>query len=168
MRRTLFAVLGLAAVGLVAVSCSPKKQTYALTPDGNAQYLADNKSKPGVVTLADGLQYRVIASGNGLGNTPTSSGDMLTVSFTGSLVDGTVFASTRPGETEQIEAGSVPPGWLEALEKMREGDEWELVMPASLGYGANGSGKVPPNATLIYRLKFVSMRRLDAKPGEDR
>lgn len=167
MRAYIHAFVLLAAAGLVATGCSAKK-TYPLTPEGNTQYLTDNKSKPDVVTLADGLQYRVLAKGDGRGNTPTDGGDLLTVRYTGRLVDGTIFDQTKPGETTQVQAADVLPGWMEALERMKEGDEWELVIPAKLGFGASGSGKVPPGATLIYDLTFVAMRRVDAEPGEDR
>jgi len=165
MRKKLTRALLLSAACLFATACGAKK--YPLTPDGNAQYLADNKQKPGVVTLPDGLQYRIIARGNGRGNTPTDRGDSLTVSYTGSLVDGTIFDQTKPGETATMDAGDTPPGWLEVLERMQEGDEYELAVPAKLGYGVSGLGKVPPNATLIYRLKLVSMVRVDAEPGEE-
>lgn len=157
----------LAAAGFLVAGCSAKK-TYPLTPEGNAQYLVDNKAKPDVVTLPDGLQYRVIAKGDGKGNTPTDGGDLLTLSYTGRLVDGTIFDQTKPGETMQVQAADVLAGWMEALERMKEGDEWEVVIPAKLGYGAAGSDKVPAGATLIYDLKFVAMRRVDAEPGEDR
>src|ERR1051326_866337 len=165
MRNNFTKAFLLAAVFLFAAACGAKQ--YPLTPDGNAQYLADNKQKPGVVTLTDGLQYRIIAKGNGRGNTPTDRGDSLTVSYTGSLVDGTIFDQTKPGETATMDAGDTPPGWLEVLERMQEGDEYELVVHAKLGYGAAGSNKVPPNATLIYRLKLISMVRVDAEPDEE-
>ena len=147
------------ALGLALTGCS-KPKTYAMTPEGNAQYLADNKAKPGVKTLADGLQYRVITKGNG--NTPTSANDVVTVTYKGWTVDGNVFDQTPQGETAQFQAGRLIPGWVEALQNMQAGDEWELTVPAELGYGADSPDpKIPPNSVLVFQLKLISVKPVD-------
>jgi FKBP-type peptidyl-prolyl cis-trans isomerase len=74
------------------------------------------------------------------------------------LVDGRVFDQTPPGQAASFPAGHLIPGWVEALSKMKEGDEWELVIPAALGYGAEGAGSdIPPNATLVFTLSLISV-----------
>jgi FKBP-type peptidyl-prolyl cis-trans isomerase FklB len=160
MRR---AILALGLIAAIAVGCKAEKQAdaaqsthYDLSASANEKYLADNAGKPGVVTLPSGLQYRVIKQGSG--KSPTSGEDMVTVSYRGALVDGRVFDQTPPGQAASFPAGHLIPGWVEALSKMKEGDEWELVIPAALGYGAEGAGSdIPPNATLVFTLSLISV-----------
>src|SRR5215831_17238199 len=88
-----------------------------ISPQANREYLAANAKKPGVVVLPSGLQYRVIKSGSG--QTPAPE-DTVTVSYKGAMVDGYVFDQTKPGETRNLPAGKVIPGWIEALSLMKE------------------------------------------------
>src|SRR5258705_9347144 len=128
-----------------------------ISPQANREYLAANAKKPGVVVLPSGLQYRIIKSG--AGQTPHPE-DTVTVSYKGALVDGIVFDQTKPGETRNLPAGKVIPGWIEALSLMKEGDEWELVIPSDLGYGAARAGdKIPPNQVLVFNLQLVAVIR---------
>jgi len=114
------------------------------------------------VVLPSGLQYRVIKSGSGQ---MPSVGDVVTVSYKGALVDGTVFDSTKPGATANLPSDKVIPGWVEALPLMKEGDEWELVLPSALGYGAAraGNGAIPPNQTLVFDLQLVAVKHTPGK-----
>jgi len=160
MRR---AALALGLIAALAGGCKEEKKAdtaqgtgYDLSAASNEKYLADNAAKPGVTTLPSGLQYRVIKEGSG--RSPTSGEDLVTVTYRGSLVDGRVFDQTAPGQTASFPAGHLIPGWVEALSKMKEGDEWEIVIPAALGYGAEGSGgDIPPNATLVFDLTLLSV-----------
>ena len=127
-----------------------------ISRQANQEYLAANVKKPGVVVLPSGLQYRVIKSGSGA--TPAPS-DMVRVAYKGTLVDGYVFEQTKPGETKDLPADKVVPGWQEALSLMKEGDEWELVIPAALGYGANRSEAIPSNQTLTFDMELVAVLR---------
>ena len=152
----------LAAITLataVAGGCSkpqPASQHYDLTPDSNQKYLADNGTEKGVVTTASGLQYRVITAGHG--KQVTSPTDMVTVTYKGWTIDGHVFDQTQPGQTASFPAGRLIPGWVEALKLMHEGDEWQLVIPAALGYGADGAGAdIGPNQTLVFNMKLISV-----------
>jgi len=129
---------------------------YDLSDDANQRYLKDNGAKPGVITLPDGLQYRVIKAGTG--KSIGGPDDMVTVTYKGALIDGTVFDQTPAGQTASFPAGQLIPGWVEALKLMKEGDEWELVVPAALGYGAEGGGAtIPPNQTLVFNMQLVSV-----------
>jgi FKBP-type peptidyl-prolyl cis-trans isomerase len=126
-----------------------------ISPQANREYLAANAMKPGVMVRPDGLQYRVIKSGNG--RTPGPD-DVVTVAYKGALVDGYVFDQTKPGDTHDLPVAKLIPGWQEALSLMKEGDEWELVIPAELGYGANRAGNVPPNQALIFNMQLVAIK----------
>jgi hypothetical protein len=125
-------------------------------------FLAANKTKPGVITLADGLQYKVISS-NPSGDMPTDS-NSVSVIYTGSLIDGTVFDDSRdhpdPGTTDQtsFNVTRVVPGFSEALKLMHVGDHIIVYIPANLAYGTQGQyPSVPPNSVLIFDLTLVSI-----------
>ena len=134
-----------------------------LSPESNQQFLADNAKRPGVMTLPSGLQYRVIKAGSGKSPTPD---DLVTVTYRGQLINGMVFDETQPGKTATFPAGQLIPGWVEALQKMKEGDEWELVIPANLGYGEAGAGGViPPNQTLVFDMTLLKVEPPSGQPG---
>lgn len=119
-------------------------------------FLADNAKKDGVVVTASGLQYKVIKEGNGV--KPTAN-DQVTVHYTGRLIDGTVFdSSVERGMPATFGVTQVIPGWVEALQMMREGDEWQLYIPSELAYGPNGAGGViGPDATLIFDVQLIKV-----------
>ena len=94
----------------------------------------------------------------GTGKPVTSAGDMVTVTYRGSLITGKVFDQTQPGNTATFAAGRLIPGWVEALSLMKEGDEWELVIPANLAYGDQGAGGViPSNQVLVFDMTLISV-----------
>jgi FKBP-type peptidyl-prolyl cis-trans isomerase len=126
-----------------------------LSPESNQQFLAESAKRAGVMVLPDGLQYRIVKPGNGKSPTPN---DLVTVTYKGQLINGMVFDETQPGKTATFPAGQLIPGWVEALQKMKEGDEWELVIPSTLGYGEAGAGGViPPNQTLIFDMALLKV-----------
>ena len=146
-----------AAIAAFCLSVTGQASAGDISPQANRAYLAANAKKPGVVVLPSGLQYRIIKSG--AGQTPHPE-DIVTVSYKGALVDGIVFDQTKPGETRNLPAGKVIPGWIEALSLMKEGDEWELVIPSELGYGAVRAGdKIPPNQVLVFDMELVAVVR---------
>lgn len=118
-------------------------------------YLTENAKKEGVKTTASGLQYKVLKSG--AGRTPKAS-DTVRVHYKGTLIDGTVFdSSIERGQPAEFEVGGVIPGWTEALQLMKEGDKWQLVIPAKLAYGPRGQGPIGPNATLVFEVELLSI-----------
>jgi FKBP-type peptidyl-prolyl cis-trans isomerase FklB len=162
MLQRILTVLFIATGGLLIASCSkPSPQPaseagYTLSAESNQKFLADNVAKKGVITLPSGLQYRVIKSGSG--KMPKSPEDLVTVTYKGWLITGKIFDQTQPGQTAQFPAGHLIPGWVEALKLMKEGDEWELVIPSDLGYGADGAGdSIPPNQTLVFDMTLIGV-----------
>jgi FKBP-type peptidyl-prolyl cis-trans isomerase FklB len=101
-----------------------------------AAFLADNARREGVKTTASGLQYKVTTPGTG--RTPTVN-DSVTVHYRGTLVDGTEFDSSyKRGEPATFPVGGVIAGWTEALQLMKEGAKYQLVIPPALAYGDRG------------------------------
>jgi FKBP-type peptidyl-prolyl cis-trans isomerase FklB len=133
--------------------------------DGEA-FLAANKSKEGVkvhpVTLPDGttaeLQYKILKSGTG--DSPKKT-DTVTVHYTGTLIDGTVFdSSVQRGQPATFPVSGVIPGWTEALQMMKVGDKWQLFIPAKLAYGEQSpSPKIGPNSTLIFEVELLDIQK---------
>lgn len=120
-------------------------------------FLAENKKKPGVVTLPSGLQYKVIKAGTG--KKPKGT-DTVKTHYRGTLLDGTEFDSSyRRGEPATFPVKGVIPGWTEALQLMEEGAKWQLFIPPHLAYGERGAGPViGPNATLIFEVELLSVQ----------
>jgi FKBP-type peptidyl-prolyl cis-trans isomerase FklB len=121
-------------------------------------FLKKNKANPGVVTLADGLQYKVITPGSG--PKPTDQ-DVVTVEYAGKLIDGTEFDnSAKHGGTIDFQLGQVIPGWVEALKLMQPGSTWEIYIPSDLAYGEAGAPpSIGSNETLIFKVKLVSFKK---------
>jgi FKBP-type peptidyl-prolyl cis-trans isomerase FklB len=118
-------------------------------------FLADNKAKPGVITLPSGLQYKVLTDGTG--NIPSPE-DSVTVNYVGKLIDGTEFdSSVKRGQPATFRVGGVIPGWTEALTKMKVGSKWQLFIPSDLAYKEMGKPpQIGPNATLLFEVELLS------------
>ena len=137
----------------------------SLSAAANANFLSANAKKPGVVTTPSGLQYQIIH--NGYGKRPGAF-NKVQVYYKGALINGAVFDSTEPGLPATFTVNQLIPGWTEALELMREGDEWRLVIPANLGYGARGAGSaIPPSQTLVFDLQLIKVLPPEKEPEKD-
>lgn len=138
----------------------------ALSAQANADFLSANAGKPGVVVRPSGLQYKILRSGYGKRPGPF---DSVTVNYTGTLINGTVFDATEEGLPATFVVNQLIPGWTEALELMREGDHWQLVIPANLAYGSRGApgGVVPPNQTLVFDLELVKVTPAPPPKSDD-
>jgi len=119
-------------------------------------FLASNARTDGVVTLASGLQYKVLVRGDG--HSPRLN-DTVTVHYRGHLIDGTEFDSSyKRGEPVSFATNGVIIGWTEALQLMHEGDKWQVVIPSELAYGDRGAGPIiGPNATLIFEIELLKV-----------
>jgi FKBP-type peptidyl-prolyl cis-trans isomerase len=144
------------ATRLKAEQMEKQKQQGAENIKAGEAFLAENSGKEGVTTLPSGLQYRVITAGEG--KSPQKS-DKVTVNYRGTLIDGTEFDSSYSrGQPASFGVGQVIPGWTEALQLMKEGDKWEIVIPSKLAYGERGAGaKIPPNSTLVFEVELISV-----------
>ena len=167
--RALMKAFVLGCLPMMALAaCDDRKSDAATTPGSapssaydtseasNARYLADYAARPGVIKTDSGLMYRVLRAGTG--PAVTSPRDHVTVYYKGALIDGKVFDQTKPEEPATFPSGMLIPGWVEALQKMKTGDTWELVIPAALGYGEEGAGdSIPPNQTLVFTMSLVKV-----------
>lgn len=124
------------------------------------KFLAENKKNKDVVTLPDGLQYRIIKEGKG--DSPKAT-DIVTTHYRGKLIDGTEFDSSyNRGEPVKFTVNGVIPGWTEALQLMKPGAKWELFIPAKLAYGEHGVGQIiGPNSTLIFEVELLNVEKAD-------
>jgi FKBP-type peptidyl-prolyl cis-trans isomerase FklB len=158
------AVLGAVVLAFLAAA-SGRAAGDALSAQANQAFLAANSKQQGVHIRPSGLQYRIIRSGFGKTPGPTDSVDAY---YKGNLIDGTVFDQTEPGMPAKFVVNKLIPGWTEALEIMREGDHWQLVIPPNLAYGARGAGGViPPNQTLVFDLELLKVTPAPKDQGSD-
>ncbi len=118
-------------------------------------FLAENKTKPGVVTLPSGVQYKILRAGQGKKPAATS---MVVCRYKGTLVDGTVFENTDPKKPMNFYVSTFLPGLREAVVLMPAGSKWQIVVPPQLGYRELGNRLVGPNATLIYEMELLSVK----------
>jgi FKBP-type peptidyl-prolyl cis-trans isomerase FklB len=121
-------------------------------------FLAENKTKDGVVTLASGLQYKILKEGTGPKPAAT---DTVVCNYKGTLLDNTEFDSSyKRGQPATFPVSGVIKGWTEALQLMPVGSKWELFVPADLAYGARGGpgGGIGPNATLVFEVELMSIQ----------
>ena len=124
-------------------------------------YLDQNKAKAGVKTTASGLQYEVLNAGSGESPKPT---DNVTVHYRGTLPDGTVFDSSYDrNEPATFPVNGVIPGWVEALQLMKPGAKYRLVIPPALAYAERGAGNdIGPNQVLIFDVELISVDKTAA------
>lgn len=118
-------------------------------------YLAANAEREGVLVTESGLQYEVIAEGSG---PRPSATDQVTVHYVGTMIDGTVFDSSRErGEPATFSLNGVIPGWTEGLQLMSVGSTYRLVIPSELAYGETGNPRLGPNATLVFEVELMGI-----------
>jgi FKBP-type peptidyl-prolyl cis-trans isomerase len=120
------------------------------------KFLEENRNKPGVVQLPDGLQYKVITEG--AGPKPTDD-DTVTAHYRGTLIDGTEIDSTyKRNAPAQFALRGTIAGWREALKMMPVGSKWEIYIPGELAYAKQGAGNsIGPNATLIFQIELLAI-----------
>lgn len=149
---------------LEAQKAANQERLYGKNKEEGAAFLAENKTKEGVVELPSGLQYKVITMGNGEKPKPTSK---VKVNYVGRLIDGTEFDSSyKRKEPTSFKCNQVIKGWTEALCLMTEGSTWELYIPYNLAYGERAAGKIPPFSTLIFTVELLEVEDATAaKPA---
>jgi FKBP-type peptidyl-prolyl cis-trans isomerase FklB len=119
-------------------------------------FLVENQTKEGVVTLPSGLQYKILVPGEGISPKAT---DQVRVHYTGTFLDGKVFdSSIERNEPIVFGVNQVIPGWTEALQLMKPGAKWMLYVPPALAYGEKGAGGViGPNQALIFEVQLIEV-----------
>ena len=137
--------------------------------DGEA-FLAANKGKDGVVTLPDGLQYKILTAGTGPKPAAT---DSVVCNYRGTLINGTEFDSSyKRGQPATFGVSQVIKGWTEALQLMPVGSKWQLFIPSNLAYGPRGAGaEIGPDSTLVFEVELLSIQdktKKDEKSKDDK
>ena len=118
-------------------------------------FMAANAKQPGIVQLPSGLQYRILAEGDANGAPPLPA-DQVTVRYSASLVDGTVYdRSETHDKPATFKVNAVFKAWQEAFRMMKPGAKWQLFVPPDLAYGNNPPPMVPPGSALIYEIELL-------------
>ena len=133
-------------------------EKYADNKAAGEKFLAENKTKEGVVTTPSGLQYKIITEGKGA--IPADS-SKVKVNYKGTLIDGTEFDSSyKRNEPATFRANQVIKGWTEALTMMPVGSKWELYIPYDLAYGSRETGsQIKPFSTLIFEVELLGIEK---------
>ena len=131
------------------------KQATKAKEEGD-KFLAENKTKEGVITTESGLQYKVVTEGKGV--KPTAE-DKVKVHYKGTLLDGKVFdSSIERGEPAEFGVGQVIKGWTEGLQLMPVGSKYTFWIPSDLAYGERGAGQdINPNSVLVFEVELLEI-----------
>jgi FKBP-type peptidyl-prolyl cis-trans isomerase FklB len=155
MRRP--AILAILACAVALGACHPAAKTDTNAADAGAAFLAKKGKEKGVVTLPDGLEYKILTSGPADGLRPHPN-DEIKFHYELRSIDGKVIQSSfENGAPAEGALKNLIPGWIEALQLMRPGDTWELYVPAKLAYGDQDKGDIPPNSTLIFKIELLGV-----------
>lgn len=133
------------------------EELYGANRREGEEFLAENGTKPGIVTTESGLQYKVVKTGKGK---KPSATDRVKVHYHGTLIDGTVFdSSVNRGEPATFGVNQVIRGWTEALQLMPVGSKWILYIPQDLAYGTQDMGTIKPYSTLIFEVELLGIEK---------
>lgn len=140
---------------MMTIKSENMMKQYGPNKEAGEKFLAENKTKPGVVTLPSGVQYKVIKEGTGAMPKDTS---LVKVHYEGKTLEGKVFDSSyKRGEPIKLRANQVIKGWTEALVHMPAGSVWEVYIPQNMAYGENGQGDIKPFSMLIFKIELVEV-----------
>ena len=142
----------------VQASADRRVQEIEEHVDPGQAYLHINAQKPNVKVTASGLQFEILESGEGASPGLTSR---VVTHYKGSFIDGRVFdSSIDRGEPAEFPVNRVIAGWTEALQMMKEGDKWRLVIPSELAYGKRGAGggRIPPDSVLVFEVELIQVK----------
>lgn len=121
----------------------------------NLDFLEDKKDEEGVKSLAQGVLYEVINSGDGK---QANLRSIVSVYYKGELINGKVFDdNTKQGYPDAFRLNELITGWQIAIPQMKEGDKWRIFIPSELGYGKRGTHGIPGDSTLIFEIELVKV-----------
>jgi FKBP-type peptidyl-prolyl cis-trans isomerase FklB len=151
------AVLAVLQTEMNAKAAEKLKVVSDANKAAGAAFLAENKTKEGVVTLPSGLQYKILTAGTG---PKPSLTDVVICNYRGTLLDGKEFDSSyKRGQPAGFPVNRVIKGWTEALQLMPVGSKWQLFIPSELAYADRGAGAdIGPGATLIFEVELISIQ----------
>ena len=138
---------------------SPKKTHHATSSSfTNQKETLSNQTSEEFITTSSGLQYRILNEGPNDGSPGPES--VVSVHYRGKLTNGLEFDSSyKRNQPVSFPVNGVIRGWTEALQLMKEGDKWELIIPPDLGYGSKGAGNIiPPGSTLIFEVELIEIK----------
>ena len=146
-----------------AMDAKAKAEAQKNREDGK-KFLEENQKKDGVKVTKSGLQYKVLTEGKGAN---PKDGDTVSVTYKGTTIDGKVFDEQQKPVEFPLE--NMIPGWIEGLKLMTPGSEYELYLPADLGYGEAGAGEtIAPNSVLIFDVKLVEINPKHEDKADDK
>ncbi len=121
----------------------------------NLDFLEDKKDEEGVKSLAQGVLYEVINSGDGK---QANLRSIVSVYYKGELINGKVFDdNTKQGYPDAFRLNELITGWQIAIPQMKEGDKWRIYIPSELGYGKRGTHGIPGDSTLVFEIELVKV-----------
>lgn len=153
-----FVIIGIIALVVLFVfyKSSESKKIAAENLVIGQQFLLENQSKEGIHTTPSGLQFEILAKGDGTQN-PTAS-NTVTVHYHGTMLNGVVFdSSVERGSPLSFPLHRVIPGWTEGVQLMVVGDKFRFFIPPELAYGNNAAGKIEPGSTLIFEVELLGI-----------
>lgn len=158
MKRHYFALMGLLAVTMF-VACKKDKDETPHDPVKQAaideqliqQYIADSSITGTMKDDTSGLHYKILARGT-TPNDTISLDDRMNISYTGKLLNGTVFETRENNTLGDARLKGLIEGWKIGLRKIAKGDKVLLLIPSGLGYKTGGSGPIPPNSVLVFEI----------------
>lgn len=145
------------AFSVVSKKLQEQEQAEAKVKSAEGEaFLAENAKRDEVTVTESGLQYEVLATGEGEKPTATST---VRTHYHGTFINGDIFdSSVDRGQPAEFPVGGVIAGWTEALQLMTEGSKWRLYVPYNLAYGERGSqGAIPPYATLVFEVELLAI-----------
>jgi peptidylprolyl isomerase len=122
----------------------------------NKRWLEEKAKEEGVLALPQGIYYKVLKSGDPNGPQP-SRRSIVTAHYTGWTINGKKFDSSRGGTPFAMRLSDLIDGWIVAMQKMHVGDQWELYIPAEMGYGKFSQPGIPGGSTLIFEVELLGV-----------
>ena len=139
---------------------SPKKTQHdASSSFANQKETQSSQTSEEFITTSSGLQYRILHEGSGDDSPGPES--VVSVHYKGKLTNGLEFDSShKRNQPASFPVNGVIRGWTEALQLMKEGDKWELIIPPDLAYGSKGAGNIiPPDSILIFEVELIEIKQ---------